>query len=115
MYGVVSGDGSICFGFQPRTSGGTGCVEHVGARGAIGVDRGDSLNRANAYGIVDNAVSAVRVRAGRQLYDAFLGRNAFYLKLPLGVVWPRQIEFRTRSGEKILESVPDCGCGAIVP
>jgi hypothetical protein len=101
IYGVPLSDGVVCAFVLPAP--GVDCVPELMHGAAPVVD-----SRQDVWGLLGNAAVRVDVLvAGRSLH-ATVGRNAFYLRLPRGVVAPTSVIVRDRDGARHIYTIRRC-------
>jgi hypothetical protein len=91
LYAFPTKQGQVCYQLLPDGDG--ACLPAL-LNGAWPEVR----PRVDVWGLVDDGATRVEVEFRRGSEPASLGRNAFYLRLPEGVVAPRAVVVSERSG-----------------
>ena len=113
VYGVPMRNGSVCM--LRETWGGLNCVPALLHGAYPQVEPGWKSRRGYVWGLADNGAASVRVRLSTGWLAAKLGRNGFYLELPLGAVAPSRIVVRERTGVRHVYDIERCRVDVALP
>lgn len=108
LYAYPTRQGEVCYLVVPGGEG--SCLQSL-LDGAWPQVR----SRRDVWGLVDDAAIGVDVQIRNRVFQAALGRNAFYLPLPTGVVAPTQIVVRDRDGARHRYVIRRCRLDRITP